>query len=156
MSESTEGPGSLGPSREASITGLRPGLASREQSYTGKAAQLSLALGSSGGNVVSSNHATGMSFTARVGSALGLGSFRKNKREREAREAAELQSGVQRAGSKSQLEIDKSIWDITNGVHVEEIKVGRLRHTWEAVCQDAKVRGCGHCASARFMKPEAV
>eukprot|EP00198_Chlamydomonas_reinhardtii_P012585 XP_001701922.1 predicted protein [Chlamydomonas reinhardtii] len=141
MSESTEGPGSLGPSREASITGLRPGLASREQSYTGKAAQLSLALGSSGGNVVSSNHATGMSFTARVGSALGLGSFRKNKREREAREAAELQSGVQRAGSKSQLEIDKSIWDITNGVHVEEIKVGRLRHTWEAVCQDAKTVG---------------
>ncbi|KAG2446709.1 hypothetical protein HYH02_008274 [Chlamydomonas schloesseri] len=84
-----------------------------------------------------------MSFTARVGSALGIGSLRKSKREREARESASYvhNNSEQRSGSKSHMELDKSIWDVTHGVHVEEVKVGRLRQAWEAVRTDTKTVG---------------
>ncbi|GFR44461.1 hypothetical protein Agub_g5722 [Astrephomene gubernaculifera] len=75
------------------------------------------------------------SFTQRINSALGSFRDRKNKQDH-----ASVLSGLSglRAGSKGQLEVDKSIWDLTKGVKVQEQQVSTAQSAWQAICTDTK------------------
>ncbi|GIM13036.1 hypothetical protein Vretimale_16237 [Volvox reticuliferus] len=91
-------------------------------------------------NTTQEHHNTFQSFTQttlgqRISSALGSFRDRKNKQTEHV-----VLSGVGglRVGSKGQLEVDRSIWDLTKGVHVEEHYVSPLQRGWEAISQDCK------------------
>ncbi|GLI59716.1 hypothetical protein VaNZ11_001574 [Volvox africanus] len=91
-------------------------------------------------NTTQEHHTTFQSFTQtilgqRISSALGSFRERKNKQG----EHVTLSGvGGLRVGSKGQLEVDKSIWDLTKGVQVEEHYVSPFQRVWEAVSQDCK------------------
>lgn len=75
--------------------------------------------------------------TQRLNSALS--SFRERKNKQPEHVVLGGVSGL-RVVSKGQLEVDKNIWDLTKGVHVEEQQESTAQRAWEALYQDVKVR----------------
>jgi hypothetical protein len=78
------------------------------------------------------------SLAQRINSAFG--SFRERKNKQADQNAVLSGVGALRVGSKGQLEVDKSIWDLTKGVQEKKEETSAFQQAWEAVCQDLKVR----------------